>query len=571
MCIQTVSEKKESHFWELVSTDPISLLDTASKLYGKYLLQKLENWASFGDRFDHNFRQVISEEAGNSTAIEKLQSEHMDRQQHIKALEKRLEEVHDHLQTKLKALDAIQEKNASLQQEIDSLKRACGYIKGPCRTEATHCRLSLTLLQLQQNSEPKPTITSKPLEKVFYSRFMESQSVASLSPGELSSRVNRLPEISLSALDKILAPSCSYMLQNRCTVWPISSSLETNIPSQESIPYFFMKGRETPSLLSLIEKAEEKLARTEHFSSSACSAIGNLKIVELHPRGHYVKIINSSPNTEEDIGDYVLQQNVNGHPISTYKFSPRIRMKANSQIKVWAESSQMIHQPPTHFLWKNLDKFILGPECTTILCNPSGQAVAWYNPINRKQKQTLEGEEDVGLFDSLMQCSFLSHKPRDRWELKSHDTVQATDPQSPAEKKTESEFIIRREKTPPPLYPVQSPWCRSPYTPTHPHYSLERHFLLSTRSQSTQPDPDPDVPRTAHSQGRKVTSGSCNGKRRSTRSAGPNLGGVIYIGSAMPIGSALQKYFAHSSYHFRLLAQASHTPINFISCLTEDQ
>ena len=44
----------------------------------------------------------------------------------------------------------------------------------------------------------------------------------------------------------------------------------------------------------------------------------------------------------------------------------------------------------------------------------------------------------------------------------------------------------------------------------------------------------------------------------------PDLGGVIYVGSATPIGSALEKYFAHSSCHFRLLAQASLAPINFL-------
>ncbi|XP_060114515.1 lamin tail domain-containing protein 1 [Heteronotia binoei] len=438
---------------------------------------------------------VILEEAGKSTTIEKLQTEHMNRQLHIKALEERLKEVHDQLQTKLKALDAIQEKNANLQQEIASLKGTLGYIKG---MEATHCQLPPTLLQLQQNSECKPTITSKSSENVLYSLFMESHSEANLFPGELSSGLIRFPEKSLSALDKMFAPSCSCVLQNQQLVCRTSSSHETNILGQglDYITYLFAKVRETPSLWDLVGKTEEKSTAAEYISSSACSAIGNLKIVELHPSGHFVKIINSSPNTEEDIGDYILQQNVNGHPISSYKFPPRIRMKTNSEIKVWTASSKMTHKPPIRFLWEKLDKFILGPHCTTILCNPSGQAVAWYTPINRSRKQTLEGEESVGPFDNLRPCSLRIHKPRGRWELKAHDTAQVTALQNPAEKKKEPEFIIREEKTPPPLYPVQSSWCRSPNSPTHPHYSLERHLVMGNdgsrlcRFQLARPDPD---------------------------------------------------------------------------------
>ncbi|XP_054844412.1 lamin tail domain-containing protein 1 [Eublepharis macularius] len=513
-------------------------------------------------------RSVIAEEAGNSAAIKALQLEHTNRQRHITALEERLEEIHDHLRTKLKALDAIQEKNANLQQEIASLKGTLGYIRG---TEATHCQLPSTVLHLEQHSEPKPSTTSKPSQKVLYSQFMNATSAANLFREERSSRVIAFPAKSLLALDKILAPSCSAMLQNQGMACPRSSTLKTDIlgQGQDYITYLFAKSREPPSLLDLLEETEQKPPPAE---DSACSAIGNLKIAELHPSGRFVKIINNSPDIEEDIGDYILLQNLNGHPISTYKFPPRIRMKANSEIKVWSASSKMTHKPPIHFLWKNLDMFILGPQCTTILCDPSGQAVAWYTPIHRNRKPTLEGEDN--LFNNLKQRSLPIHKPRGKWENRTCDTLQPTAPPSPAEKEKEPEFIIREEKTLPLLYPVQSPWCRSPSSPTHPHYSLERYLFTGsdwsstcrqTRSQSAYLGPDPDVPCTGLSQGMKLARENCKGEgRRSTRSAGPNLGGVMSIGSATPISSALQKYFAHSSYHLRLLAHASPAPINFL-------
>ncbi|XP_068962311.1 lamin tail domain-containing protein 1-like [Petaurus breviceps papuanus] len=128
-----------------------------------------------------------------------------------------------------------------------------------------------------------------------------------------------------------------------------------------------------------------KTLSPDEANISKSSALGDIKIVEVSGSGLFVKIINSSPDKELAIGDHILQQNVNGHAVSFYKFHPNIRMPANATVTVWAASSEVKHRPPSDFLWKEQDKFITSPNCTTILCKPNGEAIAWYTPIHWKQ------------------------------------------------------------------------------------------------------------------------------------------------------------------------------------------
>ncbi|CAH2278482.1 Hypothetical predicted protein [Pelobates cultripes] len=110
-------------------------------------------------------------------------------------------------------------------------------------------------------------------------------------------------------------------------------------------------------------------ADTDHKSATA-SSLGNLKIAEVN--GKFVRIINASPEEEEDIGGYILQQNVCGHPVSVYRFPPKIRITAGCAVTVWAATANAPHNPPSDFLWKELKTFITERRCTTILSNANG-------------------------------------------------------------------------------------------------------------------------------------------------------------------------------------------------------
>ncbi|EDO39801.1 predicted protein, partial [Nematostella vectensis] len=103
------------------------------------------------------------------------------------------------------------------------------------------------------------------------------------------------------------------------------------------------------------------------------SHTGNVRILEVNPDGNYVRLFNTSAHRDEEIGGYMIQQNVAGRPVTVFRFPPRTRLKALSHTTVWSAGSLSRHNPPSDFLWKEQHKWGTGPECTTILCKPNGQ------------------------------------------------------------------------------------------------------------------------------------------------------------------------------------------------------
>ena len=75
-----------------------------------------------------------------------------------------------------------------------------------------------------------------------------------------------------------------------------------------------------------------------------------------------------------EFGDFLLQQNVGGQPVAVFRFPPRLVFAANSVITVYSgENDALLHEPPRSFVFTEQPKWGTGPECTTILCKPSGQ------------------------------------------------------------------------------------------------------------------------------------------------------------------------------------------------------
>ena len=57
------------------------------------------------------------------------------------------------------------------------------------------------------------------------------------------------------------------------------------------------------------------------------SATGNVKLFEIDENGAYVRVHNTSGTRTEDIGGYLLQQNVAGHPVAVFRFPPRTKLR----------------------------------------------------------------------------------------------------------------------------------------------------------------------------------------------------------------------------------------------------
>ncbi|XP_010127841.1 PREDICTED: lamin tail domain-containing protein 1-like, partial [Chlamydotis macqueenii] len=221
------------------------------------------------------------------------------------------------------------------------------------------------------------------------------------------------------------------------------------------------------------------------------SAIGNLKIAEVDPGGRFVKILNCAPEKEENIGDYLLKQDIQGQPVAVFQFPPETRMGPNSTVTVWAADVTVLHKPPSDFLWKDLERFRTSLDCTTILCEPSGQAVAWYTPLYWNTRQRCVAKEESEKFENVVITTSSTTKTKEGWENEEEFAIIDMEWKmaDPWEKKASAS-----------LFPNQSPWCQSPNSPTHPHVSLVRPLTMGndgsslcrqSRCQSSRPDPVP--------------------------------------------------------------------------------
>uniref|UniRef100_A0A8C3YQU6 Lamin tail domain containing 1 n=1 Tax=Catagonus wagneri TaxID=51154 RepID=A0A8C3YQU6_9CETA len=230
----------------------------------------------------------------------------------------------------------------------------------------------------------------------------------------------------------------------------------------------------------------------EEVGQSRSSALGDIKIAEVNVKGLFVKLINSSLDKELEIGNYILQQNVDGQRVSLYQFLPDIIMQASATVTVWAAASEAKHQPPSDFLWKEQSRFRTSPNCTTILCKPNGEAVAWYTPIHWKQAwEKLETDIE---FDRCSVVSFTSRRHMFHWPTVTTTTKGKQDRSKKDNSKYQLEqvqaFLTREKEIPPTLFPNRSPWCHSPNVPAHPYCPLtDPHTCMAGHSLDRQPKP----------------------------------------------------------------------------------
>ncbi|KAM4748678.1 lamin tail domain-containing protein 1 [Rhinophrynus dorsalis] len=293
-------------------------------------------------------------------------------------------------------------------------------------------------------------------------------------------------------------------------------------------------------------------------------ALGDLEISELDPAGHFVRISNKSPDKEEDIGGFILQQNVHGHPVSLYRFPPKTRILPNTPVTVWASAANVQHRPPVDFLWKDQKTFLTEPQCTTILCTASGHAVAWYTPVHEKGAKSRERYEVCPTAHKIPPPVLIqTEKQRDEErELGGESGKHVLEEVSGDQREPQTPLLLRREKiSPSVLSPTSSPWTHSAAVPTHPDFSPGpghdgRSLCPQSRSLRTNSEPTSGT-----SGGRNLsTNHRIRTGRGPTRSAGPNSRGVLYLGRSSPAGSVLHKFISNSSYDIRLASQVSLTP-----------
>ncbi|XP_045144342.1 lamin tail domain-containing protein 1 [Echinops telfairi] len=162
------------------------------------------------------------------------------------------------------------------------------------------------------------------------------------------------------------------------------------------------------------------------------SALGHLKITDVHTGGLFVRLMNSSQDKELAIGNHYLQQNLNNHKVASYQFPPNLIMPAKYTVT----------------------------------------AIAWYTPIH--WKQTWEKLET----DTEFNRSSTGPSQKSTVYLPTSIVPITKGKQDQQEKGTSSwqvkyiPALQRVKEIPPTLFPIRSPWCHSPDTPGHPYNPL---------------------------------------------------------------------------------------------------
>uniref|UniRef100_F6RG91 Lamin tail domain containing 1 n=1 Tax=Equus caballus TaxID=9796 RepID=F6RG91_HORSE len=430
-------------------------------------------------------KKLLSEETNNSTFIRRAEVEPRRRQRKAGPRGARLEERKETpLPAKMKDLNTIQETSAALQSEGHEQEDK---MDNQAQREDTHDNLPKT----QRSSVH------------FFPKMMDSDTTTlswsrSLSNETPLSCFLSTPQISGATVSTIGRKSKSIIVSHSRS----ENSLGINsfiIPKKHTPPVTApepgVTGEGEDYFLSLFGDSKKLNAHSlhaektwKHFSmileevgQSRSSALGDIKIAEVNVKGLFVKLINSSLDKELEIGDHILQQNVNGQIICLYRFLPNIIMQANSTVT----------------------------------------AVAWYTPIHWKQAwEKLETDIE---FDRCSIVSPASRRHLFHWPEVPSTTEEKQDQSKKDISKCHMEpvqaFLKREKEIPPTLFPNRSPWCHSPDVPAHPYCSLIEPHITSMAGSSLDRQPRPQSARPNPAQGpRKTRHLGYKSNRQSTQS-----------------------------------------------------
>ncbi|XP_029190000.1 lamin-L(I)-like [Acropora millepora] len=424
-------------------------------------------------------------EAQNSGLIQNLEMERQHAANTVKNLEAKLRELQEALMTKVRELGLAYNAHLPLDLELDAFATLL---------EAEERRLNLAMeSKLPVGPVRSRTWHSTSAEKVIPSSTKRPATTLGITHSPLAtSSVIRKPLTRPKTTTGTLIGSKSK---------PVIHPITTVSPYRHTWSY-------VPNFVD--------------YHSPTSSHTGNVRILEVNPDGNYVRVFNTSSFKDEEIGGYMIQQNVAGRPVTVFRFPPRTRLKALSHASVWSAASLSRHNPPSDFLWKEQHKWGTGPECTTILCKPNGQAVAWTTAAYPFGVPNQIPTRDTGLDSGL-----------DREPVK-----ERTSPRSPRSKFPDPE----------PREIEGKPFSNPPTDPLHPHSVQARtkaggHDAMSmypqARSQSERPDPA-GASRTGGAPLRKFTGTSLpNGKSTSPKNG---QGGSIRLIPATDFSSPSDKH-----------------------------
>ncbi|XP_055461612.1 lamin tail domain-containing protein 1 [Psammomys obesus] len=345
-----------------------------------------------------------------------------------------------------------------------------------------------------------PTIMASDSSVTLLSRSLSQElplgtcHIASHTSSPLGPRISKSTLLSCSPGDLSLDKPCvtiTPLMKEQCQVNFDSDTFVLGDGEDYFLSLFQESKKLTPRPSQTDNVNKHLSVILEEVGQFTSSFLGDIKIAEVNVKGLFVRLVNTSTDKEVEISNHILQQNMKGQAVSVYRFLPNIVMQANCMVTVWAAESEAKPQPPTDFVWEEQSRFRTSPDCTTILCNPQGEAIAWYTPIHWKQaweklETDIEFERCSAVIPSLKSHMF-------GWTTAATSSI-SKEKQEPTKKDLspglEQVHILSRElEIPPSIFPTRSPWCNSPSTPPHPYCSLINSQDTLVSRWGAQPKP----------------------------------------------------------------------------------
>ncbi|GAB1601349.1 hypothetical protein Ahia01_000413200 [Argonauta hians] len=174
-----------------------------------------------------------------------------------------------------------------------------------------------------------------------------------------------------------------------------------------------------------------RLTAPDEYISTYTSSLSNFKISDYDVKGRFIRLYNSE-NKEMEMGKYILQQNYNGKAIIKYQFPPQVKFPPKCTLTVWAGKipTEAQKNPELNYIFKEEPSWATHIDTVTILCNPSGKAIAWTNPFMQPSmirfgKALSDRESDMKTADSepISQQSFtpkikeVTFSKRKKWDV----------------------------------------------------------------------------------------------------------------------------------------------------------
>ncbi|KAM4017594.1 lamin tail domain-containing protein 2 isoform 2-T2 [Anomaloglossus baeobatrachus] len=108
------------------------------------------------------------------------------------------------------------------------------------------------------------------------------------------------------------------------------------------------------------------------------SSSGPLKIAEVNSLGHFIRIMNTSPDQDIDISGFILLQLEGGQVVSMFRFPHNLLLESRQHITIWASGANVSQNLPTDLVWKGRVYFRSNAQCITVLARPNGQPVSTF-------------------------------------------------------------------------------------------------------------------------------------------------------------------------------------------------